>query len=108
MSTGLDDTLTALHAFLDRRVREVSDEVSHYPTPIARCDDQLPGLIEQRGRLMSRFRALRAIVGNRSSRDEAAATQALAELLDGYGRSEDDEEATLLSKLTAEMRMPTT
>ena len=47
---------SALTAYLEQRSRELFDEVRHYPTPIARCDEQLPGLIEQRTRAIARFR----------------------------------------------------
>ena len=36
-----------------RRIDELSEEIRNYPTPIARCDEQLTGLIEERARLMS-------------------------------------------------------
>src|SRR5262252_2476349 len=38
----------ALLGHLETRFRQCCDELRHYPTPIARCDDQLPKLIEQR------------------------------------------------------------
>ena len=31
-----------------QRLAELSDEIRRYPTPIARCDEQLTGLLEQR------------------------------------------------------------
>ena len=52
--------LAALAALLERRVRDSCDEVSHYPTPIARCDVQLTRAIEQRDHYLARLRALRA------------------------------------------------
>jgi hypothetical protein len=42
MSTGLDATIARL-----------SDEIRHYPTPIARCDEQLTELLESRARLIA-------------------------------------------------------
>ena len=36
---------------LERRLAEVSAEIRNYPTPIARCDEQLTALIEERARL---------------------------------------------------------
>ena len=39
-------------AELQRRIAQLSDEIRHYPTPIARCDEQLTGLIEERSRLL--------------------------------------------------------
>ena len=47
-----------IRAELARRWREIDDEIRHYPTPIARCDVQLPALIETRDEL----RQLRSIV----------------------------------------------
>jgi hypothetical protein len=38
---------------LERRIAELSAEIRNYPTPIARCDEQLTALIEERTRLLS-------------------------------------------------------
>ena len=38
---------------LARRIDELSDEIRNYPTPIARCDEQLSALIEERSRLLN-------------------------------------------------------
>jgi hypothetical protein len=40
-------------ADLQRRIDGLSEEIRHYPAPIARCDLQLPALIEERSRLIS-------------------------------------------------------
>lgn len=40
-------------AFLERRLAELNDEIRHYPGPIARCDEQLPALLEERARIMA-------------------------------------------------------
>ena len=39
---------------LERRIAALSDEIRNYPTPIARCDEQLTDLIERRARLIER------------------------------------------------------
>jgi hypothetical protein len=39
-------------AELRRRIKALSDEIRHYPTPIARCDEQLTALIDERSRLL--------------------------------------------------------
>ena len=36
---------------LERRLREVTAEIRNYPGPIARCDEQLTALLEERRRL---------------------------------------------------------
>ena len=38
---------------LSRRIAELSEEIRNYPTPIARCDEQLTALIEERSRLLN-------------------------------------------------------
>jgi len=44
---------------LESRIAALSDEIRGYPTPIARCDEQLTALIEERSRLLDeRSRAL--------------------------------------------------
>jgi len=35
-----------------QRIAELSEEIRHYPTPIARCDEQLTALIDERSRLL--------------------------------------------------------
>ena len=42
-----------MNAWLERRISELSEEIRHYPGPIARCDQHLPALLEERARLMA-------------------------------------------------------
>jgi hypothetical protein len=37
--------------YVEERIAELSEEIRSYPTPIARCDEQLTALIEQRKEL---------------------------------------------------------
>jgi hypothetical protein len=37
-----------IRLYLEQRAARLSDEVRRYPTPIARCDEQLTGLLEAR------------------------------------------------------------
>lgn len=46
-----------MDAELQRRVDELSREIRAYPTPIARCDEQLTALLEERARLLARLAA---------------------------------------------------
>jgi hypothetical protein len=41
-----------IRAYLARREAALSEAVRRYPTPIARCDEQLPALIEGRREVM--------------------------------------------------------
>lgn len=45
---------------LEARLRQLNDEIRNYPQPIARCDAQLAGLIEQRSEVSRVLLALRA------------------------------------------------
>ncbi len=38
---------------LQQRIDELSAEIRRYPTPIARCDEQLTALIDERARLLA-------------------------------------------------------
>ena len=41
---------------LERRIAALSEELRHYPTPIARCDEQLSALLEQRAHLVEELK----------------------------------------------------
>ena len=46
-----------MRAELLQRIEELSREIRTYPTPIARCDEQLAGLIEERSRLLNELKS---------------------------------------------------
>ncbi len=48
---------------IESRIDELSREIRAYPTPIARCDEQLAGLIEERALLISKLRILEEKAG---------------------------------------------
>ena len=52
MSANCNDTRQSL----ERRLAELSEEIRHYPTPIARCDEQLADLLERRSRILAELR----------------------------------------------------
>jgi chromosome segregation ATPase len=41
---------------LRERLAEISEEIRHYPTPIARCDEQLTALLEERTSITEQLR----------------------------------------------------
>jgi hypothetical protein len=43
---------------LEQRIAALSEEIRRYPTPIARCDEQLTALLEARAELVARLRHL--------------------------------------------------
>ena len=57
MSEPIDAAWTALRAALEARCRALHEEVRSYPTPIARCDEQLTHVIDQRDMAFGLLRA---------------------------------------------------
>ena len=47
-------------AELDAMIARLSEEIRHYPTPIARCDEQLTELLDRRARLFAEKDGARA------------------------------------------------
>ena len=45
---------------LAARLREINDEIRAYPQPIARCDAQLGGLVEERARIQAELAEIEA------------------------------------------------
>ena len=43
---------------LERRLSELSAQVRHYPTPIARCDEHLAALLESRSQVLAQIRRI--------------------------------------------------
>jgi chorismate mutase len=43
-----------MSAWLEKRIAELSAEIRRYPGPIARCDEHLAALLEERAELLSR------------------------------------------------------
>ena len=73
----------AIRAYLERRRAELNDEIRRYPTPIARCDVQLGGLVEERDaatRLLRDVVREFAIAGAWWNDDEAYALRASADM----------------------------
>ena len=44
-----------MSAWIERRIAELSEEIRRYPGPIARCDEHLPALLEERARLIAQL-----------------------------------------------------
>jgi hypothetical protein len=65
MAGSVGDDWAALVAALEARKRELGDAVRAYPTPIARCDDQLPKAIALRDAAAGHVRSALEIEGAR-------------------------------------------
>ena len=47
-----------MRAALETRIAALSDEIRHYPGPIARCDQHLPALLDERAALLAELARL--------------------------------------------------
>ena len=81
-----------LRRHLERRVGELNAEISHYPTPIARCDQHLAALLEQRAALYGRLQRMDEL---------AAAVHALDAFLAAPADTADETETALRTRLMA-------
>ena len=41
--------------YLQRKIEELNEQIRTYPGPIARCDQHLPAVLEERARLLTRL-----------------------------------------------------
>ncbi len=103
--TVLDPVIAAwseLKSYLDRRSKELSNEVRNYPTPIARCDEQLTKLIEQRARANNQLKLAIEAGPTQSSHADRRWLVALDEFLMSPQAFTDDEiEIAIRSRLRA-------
>jgi MoxR-like ATPase len=91
-----------LKIYLDRRSKELSEEVRNYPTPIARCDEQLSKLIEQRAGAIDEMKLLLEAAPARSGPPGRRRLEALeAYLMRPRAFPDDELETALRSRLRA-------
>lgn len=89
-----------LKSYLERRSQELSEEVRNYPTPIARCDEQLTKLIEQRTRAIDQLKRLNEAHPEQSSLADRRGFATLEGFLaDPQTFPDDETEATLRARL---------
>jgi hypothetical protein len=73
----------ALRTYLERQVELLNEEVRRYPGPIARCDEQLAGLLEQRATALTQLARLETLGEQGPARaDSLALAGELIDLLD--------------------------
>ena len=89
---------TALRDHLRRLSQDLSEEVRHYPSPIARCDVQLGKLLEERSRAIEQFQRVSAADPRRS---ETALASLEALLGEPQVHADDELEGAIRSRLSA-------
>ena len=91
-----------LKSCLDRRTKELNEEVRNYPAPIARCDEQLTKLIEQRASAINRLKLVIEAGSMQSSHADGRWLVALDEFLASpQGFTDDEVEIAIRSRLRA-------
>jgi|GEM_PF-1076820 len=58
MNTHASETPAQARVRLAARLRELNEEIRAYPQPIARCDAQLGGLVEERAKVQAEIARL--------------------------------------------------
>jgi hypothetical protein len=91
---------TDLKTHLTERFRQLNSEIRHYPTPIARCDDQLPKLIEQRDHARGELERMSAVDGA-STDSRAPSVREIENFLGAATPADDDMELDLRARLRA-------
>lgn len=57
-TTSTQESAVRQRERLVRRLRELNEEIRAYPQPIARCDAQLGGLVEERAKVHAEIERL--------------------------------------------------
>jgi len=72
----------SLRTRLEDHARALAEEVRAYPSPIARCDDQLPGLLARRTEAYAALREVEALDREREALGDAEWRARAAALLE--------------------------
>jgi hypothetical protein len=94
-----------LKRYLESRTSALTEEVRHYPTPIARCDEQLSKLLEQRAHGLSQLRRMVEQDSEDRARPERPPLLFLEKFIDSYDPSDDETETGIVSRLRAGLVM---
>ena len=102
VATGsLFEAWEALRRYLESRSSALTDEVRHYPTPIARCDEQLSKLLEQRAHALSQLRRMAEQDSDDRANRERPSLLFLQKFVDSCDPSDDENEMNIVSGLRA-------
>lgn len=103
MAESMVEAWTALMGELEARKRELGEAVRAYPTPIARCDDQLPKAIAQRDAAALLVRSAIEVESSRAALSVAQWRERVRDFALRLGTADDDGafEATLGRVLAA-------
>jgi hypothetical protein len=81
-SEWIDALCGTLRDYLEKKAAALNEEVRNYPSPIARCDDQLTGLLESRARTLRELERLHSLTAQDLARTDAIALA--GKLLDAF------------------------
>ena len=101
VTDSLLEAWEALRHYLETRSDALTEEVRHYPTPIARCDEQLSKLLEQRTHALSQLRRMAEQDSEDRANRERPSLLFLQRFIDSYDPSDDENEMKIVSGLRA-------
>src|SRR4249920_2829822 len=79
-----------LRRYLESRSSALTEEVRHYPTPIARCEEQLSKLIEQRAHALVQLRRMAEHDSGEGANRERPSLVFVQKFIDSYDPSDDE------------------
>jgi len=90
VAESMMEAWAALMGELEARKRELGEAVRAYPTPIARCDDQLPRAIAQRDAAARLVRSAAEVEGARSALSTGQWRERVRDFALQLGAADDD------------------
>ena len=102
LSESLESLWNEVRDYLKRRGILLNEEVRNYPTPIARCDEQLTDLLERRARAKNDTHRMDALAGQALSHRDYVAL--ITEFIEAPSYSRDETENSFKARLTAQLR----
>ena len=88
-----------LRRYLASRSNALSEEIRHYPAPIARCDEQLSKLLEQRAHVLDHLRRMVEHESEDCANRERPSLRFLRRFIGSYDPSDDEQEMSIVSRL---------
>lgn len=97
--SGVAAAWSGLEDHLEGRWRELSREIREYPTPIARCDQQLAKLLEQRANVHERLDLMARLATRNPVSVREPSAEMVGEVLRAGAATDDDSERALRDRL---------
>ncbi len=100
-SDPIREAWAALRSHLESRSRELNEEIRRYPTPIARCDEQLTKLLEQRAQALTQLSLIDEAGLEKLPQSDRPSLSSVEKIIRSYAPGDDEAGLALVSRLKA-------